>query len=141
MHRWWALAGLCLLTACSVAQEATMTEKITLTVKDRAFVLTLQDNAAARALLARLPLSLKMQELNGNEKYASLANPLPTYTERVGQVHSGEVMLFGDDCLVLFYKSFATSYSYTRIGMLEDAPALAAAVGRGTVEVTLSRAE
>ena len=33
-------------------------------------------------------------------------------------------MLYGDNCLVIFYKSFDTSYSYTKIGHINNLPDL-----------------
>lgn len=61
-----------------------------------------------------------MGELNGNEYFAYLDDTLPAAAEDVGRIESGDVMLYGDDCLVVFYESFDTSYRYTRIGKIED---------------------
>lgn len=81
-----------------------------------------------------------MLELNGNEKYVNLAAKLPTDPKRVGRIEAGDLMLYGSDCPVLFYKSFDTSYSYTRLGHIEDTSGLADALGRGSVQVALSLA-
>ena len=40
-------------------------------------------------------------------------------------------MLFSDNCLVIFYKSFDTSYSYTKIGHIDNLPNL----GNGSITV------
>ncbi len=56
-------------------------------------------------------------ELNGNEKYAYLDDSLPVgRSARATIARAGDIMLFGDDCLVLFYETFSSSYRYTRIG-------------------------
>ena len=33
-------------------------------------------------------------------------------------------MIYGNDCLVIFYKSFTSSYSYTKIGHIDNLPDL-----------------
>lgn len=76
-----------------------------------------------------------MEELNGNEKYCCLDEPLPSNAEVVGHIEAGDVMLYGDSCIVVFYESHDTSYSYTRIGAVENPEDLAAAVGSGPVDV------
>jgi hypothetical protein len=50
-------------------------------------------------------------------------------------------MLFGSDCLVLFFEDFSTSYSYTRIGHIEDAGDFVDTLTSGNVEVTFETGE
>lgn len=108
-------------------------------VGERHFAITLADNAAARAFAAQLPLTLDMTELNGNEKYASLRQTLPTDSSRPGTIRDGDVMLYGEDTLVIFYSTFDSSYAYTRIGRIDDPAGLAQALGRRDVRVVFSR--
>lgn len=102
----------------------------------RVFSLRLEDNETARAFEAMLPMTLEMSDLNANEKYCYLRSPLPSKPEAVGTIRAGDVLLFGEDCVVVFYKSFSTSYRYTRIGRVEDAAALESAFGSGNVTVS-----
>lgn len=80
-----------------------------------------------------------MSELNGNEKYFYLSDDLPVNSERPDKINSGDIMLYGSSCVVLFYDTFATSYSYTRLGYTEDASELAAVLGSGDVRVTFEK--
>lgn len=105
------------------------------------FTATLSDNAASRAFRAMLPMTVRMDELNGNEKYYYLPDRLQTSASNPGTIHTGDLMLYGSDCLVLFYKTFATSYSYTRLGRLDDTSGLEAALGRGEVTVSFELSE
>jgi hypothetical protein len=98
---------------------------------------TLYDNATATAFKGMLPLTIKMSELNGNEKYFDLSVNLPTSASNPGKIQSGDLMIYGSNTLVLFYKTFSTSYSYTRLGRINDTTGLTAAVGSGgSVTVT-----
>jgi hypothetical protein len=100
------------------------------------FVATLDDNPTATAFKALLPLTVEMQELNGNEKFYRLPNKLPTKASNPGKIENGELMLYGANTVVLFYKSFPTSYSYTRLGRINDPAGLPATLGSGSVTVT-----
>ena len=95
----------------------------------------LANNATAQAFDALLPTTLSMTELNGNEKYKYLDTTLPTNASCPGTIHAGDILLYGNNCVVVFYKTFNTSYSYTKIGKITDPSGLEAAVGAGGVEV------
>ena len=93
------------------------------------------DTKAAEEFKAMLPLTLNMSELNGNEKYIYMDSDFTTASERVGSIKKGELMLYGSSCVVLFYDSFSTPYSYTRLGYIDDPSGLENAVGSGSVTV------
>lgn len=106
-------------------------QKIKLTLGGRHFSGELVDSPAARALAARLPATMSFVEHNGNEKYHEFPAPLPADPQRVGQIRSGDLMLYGETRLVLFYQTFTTGYLYTPLGHLEDDGTLAETLGKG----------
>ena len=109
-----------------------------MTIAERRFAITLTDNEAARAFAAMLPLALDMPDLNGNEKHVSLPKALPANASRPGTIRNGDLMLYGSRTLVLFYLTFSSSYSYTRLGRVDDPAGLAQALGRSGVRVEFS---
>ena len=118
----------------STSSEKTMPE-IRITIGDRIFSATLENTRTAAEFAKELPLTLRMNELNGNEKYIGLSEKLPSESSCPGRIRSGELMLYGRSTLVLFYESFPTSYSYTRIGRITDVKGLKEAVGVREVTV------
>ena len=110
-----------------------------MTVGERRIAITLTDNAAARAFAAQLPLTLDMSELNGNEKHADLPKPLPANASRPGTIRNGDLMLYGADTLVVFYLTFQSSYSYTRLGRVDDPSDLPRALGPRSIRVVFSK--
>jgi hypothetical protein len=102
------------------------------------FTVILEDNPTARAFVQLLPATLEMTELNGNEKYVRLPRSLPTDTVRPGTIYTGDVLLYGNDTLVVFYETFRSSYSYTRIGRIAESAGLAQALGPGNPRVAFT---
>ena len=76
-----------------------------------------------------------MIELNANEKYAQLNESLPVDASIPKKIQVGDLKLFGDHTIVLFYKSFSTSYAYTDIGFIEESNDLQDALGGGNIMV------
>ena len=114
--------------------------RIIISAGGETFPARFQDNPAARDLIAMMPLTITMQDLNRNEKYFRLESPLPApSTERPGVINAGEIMLWSGNTLVLFYKTFSNSYGgYVRLGYIENPGRLAAVIGPGNVEITFS---
>lgn len=125
--------------AAATTADAAGEVHIWLSVGERRFAVTLADNEAARAFAARLPLTLDMPDLNGNEKHVKLARPLPANPSRPGTIRNGDLMLWGPDTLVLFYLTFESPYSYTRLGRVDDPAALPHVLGAGQARVRFSR--
>lgn len=102
------------------------------------FAVTLENNATARAFVQLLPATLDMPDLNGNEKHVALSRSLPSNPVRAGTIRMGDVMLYGSNTLVVFYKTFPSSYSYTRIGRVRDTSGLAEALGAGDQRISFA---
>jgi hypothetical protein len=110
--------------------------KMKIKIGNSTFTTTLYDNATVTAFKSRLPMTVNMIELNGNEKYVDLPQSLPTSASNPGTIQNGDLMLYGSFTLVLFYKTFSTSYSYTKLGRIDDVNGLVAALGAGNVTVS-----
>ena len=93
-------------------------------INKKVYTIDLENNETVDAFVNLLPKELTMNELNGNEKYIYLDEFLPTNASNPKHINIGDVMLYGNNCLVIFYKSFDTSYSYTKIGHIDDLPNL-----------------
>lgn len=106
-----------------------------ITIAGSVFTATLATNSTATAFKAMLPLTLSMSDYNRNEKVAGLPRSLTTATTNPGTISAGDIMLYGSNSLVLFYETFQTLYSYTRIGLIDNATGLKSALGRGNVTI------
>ena len=110
-------------------------ETVKAIINDKEYVINLEDNETVKAFIKILPKEFNMSELNGNEKYTYLDSSLPVNESNLKKVNAGDVMLYGDNCLVIFYKSFNTSYSYTKIGHIDNLPDL----GNGSITVKIEK--
>lgn len=117
------------------AEEDTNLSGFNIHIGEKIYFAKFCDTSAAKEFAALLPLTLNMSELNGNEKYYYLDESLTTDSSVPDMIHTGDIMLFGSNCLVLFYEDFSTSYNYTPIAHIEDTNGLKSALGSGDVTV------
>lgn len=108
------------------------------TLNGTGYTIDLADNDTATAFANLLPFESEMSELNGNEKYVYLGGSLPSNPVNPGTIEAGDVMLYGNNCLVVFYEPHPTMYFYTRIGKIADAHELASAFGSGSITASFT---
>ena len=145
-----ALAAAMLLMGCAAASsQAAASSSETESVEDTAmkmkievngslFTATLADNAAVDALVDWVeegPVTLELSDYAGFEKVGPLGRSLPASDSQT-TTHAGDIVLYQGDQIVLFYGS--NSWSYTRLGRIDDLTGWEDALGSGNVTVTLS---
>ena len=83
----------------------------------------------ANELKAKFPFEVEMTNLNDNEIYYKFDSDFTTNRKSVGTINTGDIYLFQSDYLVLFYKTFTTTYQYSEIGSLSNTDGLADVIG------------
>ena len=94
--------------------------QVKLIINDKEYNASLIENETTKELIEKLPLEIEMKELNGNEKYYYFNDSLKSMPMDINEIKKGDIMLFGDNCLVLFYKTFNTKYAYTKLGSIDN---------------------
>ena len=131
-----ALALVFLVSSNAFAQEGV---KLKIIIGGQTFDAVLEDNAAAKKFAEKLPLEISMTELNGNEKYYRFGERFPSNDSRFSTIHEGDLLLWSSNTVVLFYKTFSSGYSYTRLGKISNTGGLSNAVGRGNITVRFEK--
>ena len=108
-----------LLSCCSSDSEVkadNMGQKIYITIGGQTQSITLVDNAATRALVQKLPVTVTLNSSGGFEIWGPLGFSLPTSNQQI-TAQPGDVVLYNGSNICLFYDS--NSWSYTRLGKID----------------------
>lgn len=122
----------------NVTEESNMDRKMIVEVNGKRFTAALEDNEAVDALLTMMqekPITIQMTDYSGFEKVGALGTSLPT-TNSQTTTQSGDIVLYQGNQIVIFYGS--NSWSYTRLGKIDDLTGWEDALGSGDVTVTFS---
>lgn len=111
-------------------------QNIIITIKNKEYEAILYDNSTTKELIKKFPITITMSDLNGNEKYYNFSKSFSTSSENVANINKGDIMLFGDNCLVISYKSFSTRYKYTKLGYIKNTEDLENSFGKGDISIT-----
>ena len=102
------------------------------------FYASLENNTSVDALIQMMketPIVINMRDYSGFEKVGSLGTTLPDSNSQI-TAHAGDIVLYNKDQIVVFYGS--NSWSYTKLGHVNDLTDWEKALGSGEVEVTFS---
>ncbi len=133
------LSGALLIYVFAVyAQQTGNGQKMNIQIDNKTFTVIVENNKTVKELYQKLPITLTMSDLNNNEKYCYLDFTLPTDSKSVKNIKKGDIMLFGNSCFVIFYKSFTTSYSYTKIGHIENPADIEIMSDKKSIEVSFN---
>ena len=118
-------------------EENTVTN-MNVQVDDVVFSATLEENEAVSALVEMMrenPVVIQMSDYSGFEKAGPLGASLPASNSQT-TTQAGDIVLYNGNQIVIFYGS--NSWSYTRLGHIDDLTGWEEALGRGDVTVIFS---
>ena len=139
-----------LLTGCgSSGQEAEAAEnrqveeenskmQMKVQVGGSTFTAALEENEAVDALVDMMeqgPVTIQMSDYSGFEKVGPLGTSIPASNQQT-TTQAGDIVLYQGNQIVMFYGS--NSWSYTRLGYIDDLTGWEEALGGGDVTVTFS---
>lgn len=125
-------------TESESSEEENSEMKMIVNVNGQDFTATLEQNSAVDALVQMMesgPVTLQLSDYSGFEKVGPLGQSLPTSNSQT-TTHAGDIVLYQGNQIVMFYGS--NSWSYTRLGHIDDLTGWEEALGSGNVTVTLS---
>ena len=106
-------------------------------IKNKEYQIKLESSETANQIKSKFPLTISMNNLNGNEVYYFFnGQSFPTNEQSVGIINQGDIYLYQTNCLVLFFKTFTTNTNlYTKIGKVINPEGLDTSTDTGNVEV------
>lgn len=124
-------------TENALSEENTVA-KMNVQVGNSTFTATLENNSAVSSfikMMQKAPVVISMSDYSGFEKVGSLGTSLPASNSQT-TTQSGDIVLYGGNQIVVFYGS--NSWSYTRLGRIDDLSGWEEALGSGDITITFS---
>ena len=128
-------------TESESSEEENSEMKMNVNVNGQDFTATLENNSAVAALVQMMEngsITLQLDDYAGFEKVGPLGQSLPASDSQT-TTQAGDIVLYQGNQIVMFYGS--NSWSYTKLGRIDDLTDWEEALGSGDVTVTLSMEE
>lgn len=111
--------------------------EINLVVGDVELYVTLEKNDTAKALIENIPNEITMNNLNDNEFYSNFNFTMPVTSSIPSEIKKGDLFIYQDNCLVIFYKDVITSYQYTKVGHIDNPEKLDEIIDNSEIKVRI----
>ena len=118
-----------------IKQEVEENDTMNININGQVASVQLEDNTTTKAILANMPFTIQMDDLHQNEKYYYFDKSFPVSPQPIQTIEAGDVLLYQNNCLVIFYKSAKPVASYTRIGKISRFQEIRASFGNKSVSV------
>ena len=125
----------------SVGSDTEAETKMNVRIGDAVFTATLEDNTAVSEFIEMMkeaPVTINMSDYSGFEKVGPLGRSLTASNSQMTTV-PGDIVLYSGNQIVMFYGS--NSWSYTKLGHIDDLTGWEAALGNGDITAVFSVAE
>ena len=122
-------------------QEDETEMKMNVQIGDYTFTATLEQNQAVNEFVEMMkegPVTIEMSDYSGFEKVGPLGKGLTTDNHQT-TTNEGDIVLYSGNQIVIFYGS--NSWSYTRIGKVDDLTNWKKALGSGDITAVFTAAE
>lgn len=119
--------------------EEGLPERINLVINGKSYPAILSNNVSAKALVSRMPFTKILKTYQDQEMYTYLTTPIESDPQSVNGIHAGDLMLFGEDCLMLFFQNSNNTYRYTPLASIMDTRGLVSLMSQGSVTVTFQK--
>lgn len=115
-------------------------ESIVLHIGNEKYVAFIENSDAAQEFAKQAPFGLDMKDENGKAKtYTGRDKFDHTKPEVTGRLQDGDLLLLGNDTIVLVYKDFDTEEEYTRLGWVQNAYELKDVLGSGDISIDFTK--
>lgn len=104
-----------------VSEQYKKIKEIKVYIGGREADVTFEDNISVKELAVYAPYNhMPLIDLNNNSKYCILKRKLNTDSNITKTTKKGDIMLYKNNNIIIFYKDAENNYSYTKLGHINN---------------------
>ena len=113
-----------------------MNSKILITIGNDSYMADFYESDVSKSLMEQFPLTIKMDEHQGQEYFSPLENRPYGESENTDAIVPGDITLCNSSSISIFYNQPAGSVSYVKLGHINNPEGLDSSLSRCEGRVT-----